>query len=60
RDHNAAQNILLKAAAAFRGERWAATLCETRNKNEARGLDLQNAQQLFLFDPSPTPLSLGS
>ncbi|RKU05464.1 transposase, partial [Candidatus Poribacteria bacterium] len=60
RDHNAAQNILLKAAAAFRGERWAATLYETRNKNEARGLDLQNAQQLFLFDTSPMPLGLGS
>ena len=35
RDHNAARNILYKAAAAFRGERWAAILCEARNKNEA-------------------------
>ena len=60
RDHNAAQNILLKAAAAFRGERWATTFYETRNKNEARGLDLQNAQQLSLFETSPMPLGLGS
>ncbi|RKU27606.1 hypothetical protein C6499_11380 [Candidatus Poribacteria bacterium] len=50
RDHNAAINILLKAAAAFRGERWVATLYEARNKNEARDLDLQNATQLMLFD----------
>ena len=35
RDHNAALNILFKAAAAFRGERWVTTLYETRNKNEA-------------------------
>ena len=60
RDHNAALNILFRAAAALRGERWVTTLYETRNKNEARGLDLQNAQQLFLFDTSPMPLGLGS
>ena len=60
RDHNAAINILLKAAAAFRGEWWATPLNEARNKNEARGLDLQNAQQLSLFDTSPMPLGLGS
>ena len=36
RDRNAALNILFKAAAAFRGERWVTTLYETRNKNEAR------------------------
>ena len=35
RDHNAAINILLKAAAAFRGERWVTTLDETINTNEA-------------------------
>ena len=29
RDHNAALNILFKAAAAFRGERWVTTLYET-------------------------------
>ncbi len=31
RDHNAAINILLRAACAHRGERWVANLCETRN-----------------------------
>ena len=51
RDHNAARNILFKAAAAFRGERWVTTLTETRNKNEARDTgNLQNATQLLLFD----------
>ena len=60
RDHNAARNILYRAAAALRGERWVATLCETRNTNEARGWDLQNAKQLLLFDTSPMPLGLGS
>ena len=74
RDHNAALNILFKAAAAFRGERWATTLYETRNKNKAqrngaRGIDtsetrfrrdsgLQNAIQLLLFDDHK-PKSLG-
>ena len=49
RDHNAAINILLKAAAAFRGERWVTTLYETRNKNEAQDKGLQEATQLTLF-----------
>ena len=49
RDHNAALNILYKAAAAFRGERWVTTLYETRNKNEVRDLGLQEATQLTLF-----------
>ncbi|MXV84235.1 transposase [Candidatus Poribacteria bacterium] len=31
RDHNAAINILLRAARAHRGERWVTDLCETRN-----------------------------
>ena len=55
RDHNAAQNILFKAAAAFRGERWVATLCETRNRNEARDAGLQGATQLTLFDAFTSP-----
>ena len=50
RDHNAARNILFKAAAAFRGERWVTTLYEARNKNEARDLGLQEeTKQLTLF-----------
>ena len=49
RDHNAALNILFRAAAALRGERWVATLCETRNNpNEAFGF--KNPNQLSLFD----------
>ena len=55
RDHNAAINILLRAAAALRGERWVTTLCETRNKNEARDAGLQNATQLTLFDDFTSP-----
>ena len=38
RDHNAALNILLRAAAALREERWVTTLYEARNKNEAKRL----------------------
>ena len=48
RDHNAAINILLRAAAVLRGERWVTTLIEARNKNEARDLDLTDAIQLTL------------
>ena len=60
RDHNAALNILFKAAAAFRGERWVTTLYEARNKNEARDKgNLQNATQLTLFDDHRFPKSLG-
>ncbi|MCY4554280.1 MAG: transposase, partial [Candidatus Poribacteria bacterium] len=55
RDHNAAINILLRAAAALRGERWVTTLYETRNKNEARDKGLQNATQLLLFDAMTSP-----
>ena len=52
RDHNAAQNILYRAAAALRGERWVTTLSEARNTNEARDAGLQNATQLLLFSTS--------
>ena len=59
RDHNAAINILYKAAAAFRGERWGATLTETRNKNEATKISgLETAKQLRLFDDLLTSPSL--
>ena len=51
RDHNAALNILYKAAAAFRGERWVTPLYEARNKNEATKISgLETAEQLSLFD----------
>ena len=59
RDHNAAINILFKAAAAFRGERWVTTLDEARNTNEARDAGLQEATQLTLFDALTGPKSLG-
>ena len=55
RDHNAAINLLFRAAVALRGERWVATLYEARNKNEARDLGLQNATQLMLFDARTSP-----
>ena len=49
RDHNAALNILYRAAAALRGERWVTTLDETRNTpNKAFGF--KNRNQLSLFD----------
>ena len=51
RDHNAARNILYKAAAAFRGEPWVATLTEARNTNEAtKATGSKHAKQLMLFD----------
>ena len=59
RDHNAAINILFRAAAALRGERWATTLNETRNKNEAEDKGLIDAVQLTLFDALNKPKSLG-
>jgi len=41
RDHNAAINILLRAACAHRGERWVTNLYETKNTNEARDADFE-------------------
>ncbi len=58
RDHNAAVNILFKAAAAFRGERWVTTLYETRNTNEARDTGFETAEQLLLFNDLLTSPSL--
>ncbi len=58
RDHNAALNILFKAAAAFRGERWGTPLYETRNTNEARDTGFETAEQLLLFNDLLTSPSL--
>ena len=56
RDHNAARNILFKAAAAFRGERWVTTLDEARNTNEAtKTAGFKHAKQLMLFDAVTSP-----
>ena len=54
RDHNAALNILLRAATALRGERWVTDLTEARNTNEAKISGFKKATQLMLFDPSPS------
>ena len=61
RDHNAAINILLRAAAVLRGKRWVTTLYEARNTNEAQDKGFKHAEQLFLFDDhKPKSLGLGS
>ncbi len=61
RDHNAALNILFRAAAALRGERWVATLYEARN-NPNKAFGWTNAKQLALFDVlnKPPALARGS
>ena len=61
RDHNAALNILFRAAAALRGERWVATLYEARN-NPNKAVGWTNAKQLSLFDVlnKPPALARGS
>ena len=58
RDHNAALNILLRAACAHRGERWVPELYEARNTNKARDSGLENTRQLLLFDGLLTSQSL--
>ena len=61
RDHNAALNILFRAAAALRGERWVTTLTEARNGHDVWAF--KNPNQLPLFDAlltSPTTLVVGS
>ena len=58
RDHNAARNILFRAAAALRGEQWVTTLYEARNTNEARDAGFENAEQLLLFNDLLTSPSL--
>ena len=55
RDHNAALNILLRAACAHRGERWVTDLTETRNTNEAKISGLETAEQLFFSDLLTSP-----
>ena len=57
RDHNAALNILFRAAAALRGERWVATLYEARN-NPNKAFGFTNAKQLSLFDGLNKPRAL--
>jgi hypothetical protein len=62
RDHNAALNILFRAAAAHRGEWWVAILYETRNTPQ-KALGFKSANQLSLFDvllSNPLALAAGS
>ena len=55
RDHNAALNILYKAAAAFRGERWVTTPRRSeKQKRSTRLAGLQEATQLLLFSTNPS------
>ncbi|MDE0469203.1 MAG: transposase, partial [Candidatus Poribacteria bacterium] len=58
RDHNAAINILLRAACAHRGERWVTDLYEARNTNKAPDAGLENVRQPLLFDELLTSPSL--
>ena len=58
RDHNAAINILLRAACAHRGERWVTDLYEARNTNKARDAGFEDAEQLLLFNALLTSPSL--
>ncbi|RKU30545.1 transposase [Candidatus Poribacteria bacterium] len=56
RDHNAAINILFRAATALRGERWVTTLNEARNKNEAtKTMGFETAEQLLFNDLLTSP-----
>ena len=50
RDHNAALNILFRAAQALRGERWVTTLIEARSENLSAHWKFKSTEQLVLFD----------
>ena len=41
---NRQRELNFSPAAGLRGERWVTTLCEARNKNEARDLGFKQAQ----------------
>jgi len=55
RDHNAAINILLRAACAHRGGRWVTDLYEARNTNEVRDAGFEDAEQLLFNDLLTSP-----
>ena len=62
RDHNAARNILYRAALVLRGQRWVTTLEEARSRELQKKWKLQTPRQTFLFDAmvnNPTPSGLG-
>ena len=62
RDHNAARNILLRAAGVLRGERWVTTLVEARSHERQKIWRLPSSNQTTLFDAmrnNPMPSGLG-
>ena len=62
RDHNAARNILYRAAGVLRGERWVATLVEARSRERQKIWRLLSPNQTTLFDAmlnNPMPSGLG-
>ena len=62
RDHNAARNILYRAAGVLRGERWVATLVEARSRELQKIWRLLSPNQTTLFDAmrnNPMPSGLG-
>ena len=50
RDHNAARNILYRAAGVLRGERWVTTLVEARSRELQKIWRLRSSNQTTLFD----------
>ena len=50
RDHNAARNILYRAAGVLRGERWVTTLIEARSRELQKRWRLLSPNQTTLFD----------
>ena len=56
RDHNAARNILFKAAAAFRGERWVTPSMKrgTRTKHETQVCRKQHSSRCLMLLTSPS------
>ena len=62
RDHNAARNILYRAAGVLRGERWVTTLVEARSRELQKIWRLLSPNQTTLFDAmrnNPMPSGLG-
>ena len=62
RDHNAARNILYRAAGVLRGERWVTTLIEARSRELQKIWRLRSSNQTTLFDAmlnNPMPSGLG-
>ena len=62
RDHNAARNILIRAAGVLRGERWVTVLVEARSRELQKIWRWRSSKQTPLFDAmhtNPMPSGLG-